>query len=268
MPLVLQMVFGSLLSMALLFYWFSGAVAVSWPLFLLLIGLIVFNESFRHLYLRPLVQVGLFAFVSYVYFSVLFPYLFRSLGLDVVLLGGAVSLGCSLLVALLVIRSGPVARTQRWWLLSVVVGVFGVLTALQVSNLVPPIPLSLREAGVYRDVHRIGNDYQLVGDPETFWQQFLQQHSLQLDATGHVYVYTTVYSPADLSTTIYHRWEYYNPTSKTWEEKGVLSYAMQGGRNDGYRGFTFKTIHQPGKWRVTVQTERGQALGRIAFELR
>jgi len=40
-----------------------------------------------------------------------------------------------------------------------------------------------------------------------------------------------------------------------------------GGRDNGYRGYTFKRHVQPGRWRVEVRTETGRLLGRIPFEL-
>jgi hypothetical protein len=73
-PFVLQIAFGSLLSMALLFYWFSGSLSASWPMFAILIGLIFFNETFRRAYLKPWVQITLFSFVLSAYISILLPH--------------------------------------------------------------------------------------------------------------------------------------------------------------------------------------------------
>src|SRR3989339_320128 len=57
-PLVLQFVFGALLSASLVFYWFSGALSVSWPILILLAVLMTSNEVLRHYYLRPLIQMS------------------------------------------------------------------------------------------------------------------------------------------------------------------------------------------------------------------
>jgi len=88
-PVLLQFSFGALLSSSLLFYWFSGALSASWPIMALLILLMASNEVFRHVFLRPDVQIGVYAFVLISYFTALFPFMFRSIGPWMFVLGGA-----------------------------------------------------------------------------------------------------------------------------------------------------------------------------------
>ncbi|HEX4922592.1 MAG TPA: DUF2914 domain-containing protein, partial [Bdellovibrionales bacterium] len=40
-----------------------------------------------------------------------------------------------------------------------------------------------------------------------------------------------------------------------------------GGREEGFRGFTFKQNYQPGDWRVKIETTDGREIGRITFEV-
>lgn len=264
-PFTLQVAFGSLLSMALLFYWFSGSLSASWPMFAILVGLIFFNEAFRRAYLKPWVQITLFSFVLSAYVSILLPYLLHSLEPWVVLIGGVGSLLLSLSLIWVLLRFTPTLRSQGWRMGISVLLVFCVLSTLYLTNLIPPIPLSLREAGIYHEVRRVGNEYALTGESETFWQSLLPGQVIHLDASGRIYAYTSVYSPTDLDTVIYHRWEFYNEDKKTWQTTDHLSYPIVGGRIDGYRGYTFKTNPKPGEWRVSVETARGQVLGRIGF---
>ena len=264
-PFVLQIAFGSLLSMALLFYWFSGSLSASWPMFAILIGLIFFNETFRRAYLKPWVQITLFSFVLSAYISILLPYLLHSLEPWVVLVGGVASLLLSLSLVWVLLRFTPTLRSQGWRMSVSVLLVFCVLSTLYLTNLIPPIPLSLRAAGVYHDVHRAGNEYVLTGESETFWQRLLPGQTLHLDTLGRVYVYTSIYSPTDIDTTIYHKWEFYDDNHKTWTTTDRLSFPIAGGRLDGYRGYTFKTNPKAGEWRVSIETARGQVLGRVRF---
>lgn len=266
-PMILQIAFGSLLSMAFLFYWFSGSTSVSWPIFLLLAGLTFFNEKFRHAYLQPWVQVTLFSFVLFVYVTVLFPYLFNSLAPWVFLLGGGMSLMISLLLVWQMVSLASTLRRHLWQMVTSVVGISVALIVLYFTNLIPPIPLSLRDAGVYHDVHREGDTYVLTGEPETWLQRWLPGSVLHLDAAGRVYVYTSIYSPTNLDIMIFHEWEHYNEDQKKWETVSRLSFPITGGRRDGYRGYTFKTNLALGRWRVNVETVRGQTLGRIGFIL-
>jgi hypothetical protein len=46
-----------------------------------------------------------------------------------------------------------------------------------------------------------------------------------------------------------------------------ISFHITGGRQEGYRGYSFKTNVPAGKWRVFVETPRGQVLGRYEFNV-
>ena len=44
-----------------------------------------------------------------------------------------------------------------------------------------------------------------------------------------------------------------------------MSFTLSGGRDEGYRGYSLTSNLAPGKWRVRMETERGQVMGRIGF---
>src|SRR3989338_6570148 len=91
-PLAIQFTFGALLSASLIFYWFSGAFSVSWPLMSIIAILMVTNEVFRHYYLKPIVQVGVYYFVLFSFLTLVLPYVFNTIRAWVLLLGGGLSL--------------------------------------------------------------------------------------------------------------------------------------------------------------------------------
>src|SRR3989344_3120813 len=78
-PLVLQFTFGALLGSSLIFYWFSGAFSVSWPLMAIIVLLMIFNDTFRHYFIKPLVQISVYFFCTISLFSLALPFLFNSL---------------------------------------------------------------------------------------------------------------------------------------------------------------------------------------------
>lgn len=264
-PLVTQLAFGSLLSMSFLFYWFSGAISVSWPMLTVLIALIVLNESFRHAYLRPVAQITVFTFVLLSYLALVFPFVFNSLDSWVVFFGGGLGFLLSLLFIQFLIRLAPGLRKTAPRMMVSICLLFLTMSGLYFLNVIPPIPLSLRQAGIYYNVQRVGDTYKLTGEPETFWQNFFPGRTLYQEKGERVYAYTAVYSPADLDTRIFHQWEFYDPAQHKWIRKDRLSFYIAGGRVEGYRGYTYKTDLTPGKWRVSVETARRQVLGRISF---
>ncbi len=64
-----------------------------------------------------------------------------------------------------------------------------------------------------------------------------------------------------------HRWQYYDDETRSWVTASALSFSIHGGRSDGYRGYSVKRSLTEGKWRVSVETVRGQVLGRIPFTI-
>lgn len=264
-PLVVQLAFGSLFSMSLLFYWYSGAFASSWPILAVVTGLIVSNETFRHLYARPSVQVPAFTLALFCFFSLLFPFTLRSLDISTFLIGGVAALIASFALVAALARVSPEARGKKKRLGISVTVVYVVMNALYFLNVIPPMPLALREAGVYHQVTRVNGNYQLEGETQSFLAGLLPGQTLHKDADGTLYAYTAVFAPGNLSTTIFHRWEFYDEEQKAWITRGRPSFNILGGRSGGYRGYTRMSRLSAGKWRVTVETARGQALGRIPF---
>ena len=44
-----------------------------------------------------------------------------------------------------------------------------------------------------------------------------------------------------------------------------LGFKITGGREGGYRGYTYKRHVQPGEWKIDVKTKEGLVLGKISF---
>jgi hypothetical protein len=135
------------------------------------------------------------------------------------------------------------------------------------TNIIPPIPLSLKSLGIYHSVIHYENDtYALTYEKPAWWLPLKKSdgvfHYTQGDS---IFCYASVFAPARLTTDIYHKWEYYNETQSTWVEHVRLPYPIKGGRGSGFRGYTFIESVREGQWRCTVETGRGQALGREAF---
>jgi hypothetical protein len=64
-----------------------------------------------------------------------------------------------------------------------------------------------------------------------------------------------------------HHWQVYNEKSDQWQTTDKRKYGIVGGRDGGYRGYSFKKNIRPGTWRVDVKTDDGLLLGRIGFEV-
>ena len=78
--------------------------------------------------------------------------------------------------------------------------------------------------------------------------------------------FVSVFAPAGISVPIVHRWEFFNASANEWQTATRVVFPLTGGRDDGFRGFSEKVALTPGKWRCSVETERGALIGRRTFE--
>lgn len=267
-PLVVQFTFGALLSASLVFYWVSGSFTASWPVLLLIALLMASNELFRKYYLNPSVQLGVYYFTLFSLCTLLFPFFFNSINIWVFVLAGVVSLAVFILFIRILSRALPVFRDRSRTLIRSAVIILVFMNGLYLLGVIPPIPLSLKEAGAYHSVARAGSTYIVEGEPESFLQRMIPGQTIHLEEGDRAYVFSSVFATAKLSTTIVHEWEFFDPAQRQWVVHSKPSFTITGGRDAGYRGFSFSNRVDPGKWRVSIETERGQRLGRIRFSVK
>lgn len=267
-PLAVQFSFGALLGAAFIFYWFSGSFSASWPLMIIIAALAVGNDVFQRYFAKPSVHIGVYAFTSLSFFLVALTFIVNSLAAWVFLAAGVLALVCMHAYIVILSWLSPAIRERAKSLARVVWVVLVAMHALYFANVIPPIPLAIREAGVYHTIRRSGGAYLLQGERETLFARMIPGQTVHLAPGERTYVYSAIFAPADLRTAIFHHWQKYDAVSQSWVEMDRLSFNLTGGRAKGYRGYSVKTNLEPGKWRVSVETARGQVMGRVRFTVK
>ncbi len=266
-PFLQQFTIGALLSTSLLFYWFSGALSVSWPVVGVVALLMVSNEVLRNFFMKPVVQTAVFYFALFSLSATLAAYTLNSISPWTFIAGGVASLVIMAAALVVVIRIGKLEQSRGAMWLTVAV-IFALMNTAYFLNVIPPIPLSMRDAGMYHDITTTNGAYTLVGEDESFIDKLIPGQTVHVVAGSPVYAYTSIFAPSDMSTVMVHRWQYYDDTTGGWITASALSFSIHGGRSDGYRGYSVKRSLTEGKWRVSVETVRGQVLGRIPFTVK
>ena len=265
----LQWFFGGLLSTYLVFYFRSGTLAVTWPFFIILAGAFIANERLKKHYARLTFQIGIL-FLSIMLFSVyVIPVIVHQIGPWIFVLSGGVSLvvlGVFLLILRLSAREKfrhsriPVALTAA--------GIFIAINALYFCNLIPPLPLSLKDAGIYQSF--------IVNGPGNYTAQYEDQgilgfiqpaENIHITPGTALYAYSAVFSPTSFKTSVVHEWQYYDDTAHAWVTRSRVTLSTVGGGDLGYRTFSLEENITPGKWRVNVKTPQGQIIGRMSFDV-
>ncbi|MEX0935225.1 MAG: DUF2914 domain-containing protein [Candidatus Paceibacterota bacterium] len=267
-PLFLQFFFGALLGGSFIFYWFSGTFSVSWPFILLLVILMVSNDFLREHFHKPLLQVNIYFFITLSLSTVMLPFIFNSLSAWLFILAGVVSTGIiyGFIQLLQRIRNTVGEKHKSIW--AGVISILIIMNLFYFTSIIPPIPLSIREAGIYHSIEKSNATYTLVGEKENIFQKIIPGQTLHIQPKQRVYAYSSIFAPTNLNTTIYHTWYHYNPDTKQWLKQDRFAFPIFGGRNDGYRGFTWKSNLQEGKWKINVETQRGRTLGQISFAIK
>ena len=269
-PLLVQFSFGGLLSGMLIFYGRSGDWSASWPFMVVILLAIYFNETIsdraqRMVYNLVILFIGLFSYVVLVV-----PVLTGLMGAGVFVLCGLFALFMMYWFVQLLYRIVPnYLELQMRTIVFLLGSVFAAFNFLYFTNIIPPIPLSLKEVGIFHNVVRLDDGgYQLTHVDGAWWQFFKNSDKTYYPSVSHgVFCFAKVFAPTKLETEIFHRWEKYNDETGRWEDRSRLSYSISGGRDGGYRGYTLIRNYEDGRWRCTVETKRGQVLGREEFTI-
>jgi hypothetical protein len=270
---ILQFFFGGLLSTYLVFYFRSAVITVAWPFLLILVIAFIANESLKRHYARLYFQIAFLFFCIFLFATFIVPVIVHRIGPDVFLLSGGVSL-LLIILFVLILRyvSREVFAKNILFLAASIVIVYAGINVLYFSNLIPPLPLSLQDAGVYHRITRtsdgnytvLSEDSGALGKILTYFGEYQTYHLVAGESAS---VFTAIFSPAALNTTIIHKWQYLDTSKNTWLTISTVPLSVVGGRDGGYRTYSVKNGLTPGKWRVVVETESGQLIGRLVFNV-
>lgn len=268
-PLFVQFAFGGLLSGMLIFYGRSGAWVQSWPFMLIIVAVIYFNETLKDRAGRLVFNLAIFFVGLFSYVVLLVPVLTGKMGAWVFVGCGLIALLITHLFIRVLYMIVPNFLSLHMRAVVVTIGtIYVVLNGLYFTNVIPPIPLSLKHVGIYHSVVRFDTgEYQLRYEAGKWYQPFKRSDKVFHPGAGdNVFCFAKVFAPTKLQTDIYHRWEYKNAAGE-WVEHFRTSYAIAGGNDGGYRGYTLISNFNDGTWRCSVETGRGQVLGREVFTI-
>ncbi len=268
-PLLVQFSFGSLLSGTLVFYSQSGSWSVSWPFLVLVVGVMIGNEMVHNRTQRLLLNLSIYFLGIFSYCILFIPVLLKNMGAWVFVGSGAVALVVIALYVRLLRRIIPnfIELHVRGIIFSLGM-IFAVLNFLYFGNVIPPIPLSLKHIDIYHQVERVEGGYRLMYEKAPWYKFWRTADTTYRRVAGEkVFCYASVFAPTAFALDVVHRWEYYDETKSVWVTQSTIPYRIEGGSDRGYRGYTYIENAHDGAWRCTVETERGQALGRESFTI-
>lgn len=266
---ILQFFFGGILSTYLVFYFRSADIFITWPFIALLVGAFIANESLKRHYIRLSFQISLFFLSIYSFAIFLVPVILHKIGTWVFLLSGLLSLIFITLFLLILFHfiKDKFSESKKL-IISLILGIFTLVNILYFTNLIPPIPLSLKDAGVYHSIHKNTQGNYDVTYEDYGWRGYFNSYQNFSQVSGEpIYAFSAIFSPKNLNLTIVHEWQHYDENEKKWKTESVVNLPVIGGRDGGFRTYSMRYNLEIGKWRVNIKTKLGQTIGVLRFKI-
>jgi len=236
--------------------------------------LFVGNDFFRKRYVKLTFQISILFIALFTYFVFLVPILIGKFGTLVFGASGLLALSATggLLYAFFRFLPQRIQQSKKGLIVSIG-GIYALFHVLYFANIIPPIPLSVKDIGLYHSLERVEAHmpeylYEVTFEPAPWYDPFSKTSSTFHWQEGEsLYMYTAIFAPGRIDTTIAHRWSFFDTSQGHWVEYARIPFSIAGGRAQGYRGYTFLRQPAEGKWRVDVITPNGQVLGRKTFQV-
>jgi len=258
---------GTLLNLYTLFFFKSSSLFVSFGFMLVLVLLLLANESRRFKAGGLAFKFALFSLCLLSFCAALVPIVVRSIGTFVFLLSMLTGCVPMALIDRRIRIHAPErsAQARRQILLPFGLVLAGFLT-LYFFRLIPPVPLSIPFIGVYHNVERVGDSFSLTHE-RPFWEIWHHgDQNFSAQPGDKLYVYFRIFSPARFSDEVMMRWFWKDPAGR-WRLQDSIPIKIVGGREQGFRGYGMKSNYPPGHWKVEVETTDAREIGRIYFSV-
>jgi hypothetical protein len=262
-PMAMQFILGGLFSAYAVFYSRSATLTGTGIFLGVLVLLLMANEFLRDRLSNVRLLVALYALASFSFFTFFLPVMVGTIETWVFLFGTALTVGVTLCVVRLIYQPN-LDRSRREAVLvgAPAITLIGLLIGFYFLNWIPPVPLSMKFGGMYREVQKQDGRFVLSFDRK--WYQVWKRSQDPFPADEPVYCFTAVFAPVALNTTVYHHWFFRQNDGKPFTHADRIPIKIAGGREGGYRAYTFKQRLDPGDWRVDVETEDGRIIGQVS----
>jgi hypothetical protein len=251
--LLVQFFFGGVFSALFILYFKSAGYLGTWLTAAVLGALLVANEFAGDRYGRKFTLTwALFAFNACLLLNFVFPYLLGSLNP----VWFYVSSACAALLTYGLWRLAPPGCGR----IRPAFTVIAVLVLAWFIGLIAPVPLVKKAMAVGHDFTQDAGRYQLQVEAPAFWQIWkTQSASVHLAAGARLYGVSSVHAPLGVTAELQHRWEFL--AEDGWRQTYRRDFQSTGGREHGFRAYSWILDPAPGEWRFIVATQDGRTIG-------
>ena len=272
LPLAIQFFLGGLCSAYVIYFSRSVSFSKTIIFFIILVILLFANELLKKRISNKYLQFSAYFFVNFTFFTFFIPVLVKSMNTFLFLLSGVISLSITLALIIYIYSVSPSTRQelQLGKMSGLILAIYFLINTFYFFNLIPPVPLSMETGLVAHNIEKsTQNDQYIVSYEQNPWYKIWRVNNDQFlyQPGERVYVFTSIFALSNLKKSVLHRWKWFSPHTEEWENIDEIGFEITGGRNGGYRGFTYKNNAMEGDWKVEVITDEGLVLGIIDFTI-
>lgn len=267
-PYLMQYSFGGLFSGMIILYAKSGEIITSLPFFITLLVLLVSNEFIHKKYPWLTLQISIFFVALISYTTMVTPILFHDISTLIFILGTLFAvIIISLYLMLLQKIMTDAFKKYRDNILKSLSIIFITFNILYFTNVIPPIPLAIKDGGIFHNVQKLSSgEYKVLGERHEWYKPSKDYNStFHYKSGAPVFAFASIFAPTKITETIYHKWYFFDSSNSRWIKITEVPITISGGRDDGYRGYSQKSNITKGLWRVDVTNTKGQIIGRLKF---
>lgn len=270
-PLMIQFFFGALSSAFVIYFSRSVSMSKTITFFVILLVLLFANELLKQRISNKYLQFSIYFFINFTFSTFMVPVIVKEVSTEIFIISGLISLTITLSLLIFIYWKSPSTRAEisLWKQVGLILAIYATINLFYYKNLIPPVPLALDSGMVAHSIVK-ENDKYIVTYERDDWYIFWRDHRIKfISKPGErVYVFTSIFAPTEINKKVAHRWKKLNEETGEWEVSDQITYEVTGGRDDGYRGYTYKDNASPGVWKVDVITEKENLiLGVINFEI-
>ena len=255
---ILQFLFGSVLSALFILYFKSSSYGLAWVLTLLLGALLVANEFMESEYRRLSLCWSMFGLCSILWCNFAFPFLFGSV--HAVWFYLSTILGATITYVLYQRAPRHAGRIWPVWVIA------GLLMVAYRADMIPPVPLVKQAVVVAYDLEKSPQGYWMTVEKSPWWNFWrVDNEHLYLAPGQRLVCFSSVFAPQGLQTKLVHDWQ--KKVAGRWVSVSTPGFSLAGGRDNGYRGYTYKSNVTAGEWRVKIQTATRQTIAVSTFNV-
>ena len=192
------------------------------------------------------------------------------MSIQIFLISGLLSLTFTLFLVYIVYKASETVRVEivRYKMLGLILGIYILINIFYFAKLIPPVPLALENGLVAYNIEKKNNVYEVTYEADS-WYNFWRDHKVHFNKAANepVYIFTSIFAPKNLQKKVFHRWKWFNEATNNWDVVEDIGFQIIGGRDNGFRGYTYKNNVTTGDWKVEVITEEELVIGVVDFTI-